>query len=88
MFAFILGCLYLSTALIYLWLIKEKFNILGFIFNPNNRNFLIIFEKLIKRLRLFLFRQQMDIYYHYKDRQDTEFLNHIRTQINYGKENL
>ena len=50
--------------------------------------FLIIFEKLIKRLRLFLFRQQMDIYYHYKDRQDTEFLNHIRTQINYGKENL
>ena len=50
--------------------------------------FLIIFEKLIKRLRLFLFRQQMDIYYHYKDRQDVEFLNHIRTQINYGKENL
>ena len=44
MFAFILGCLYLSTALIYLWLIKEKFNILGFIFNPNNRNFLIIFD--------------------------------------------
>jgi hypothetical protein len=30
----------------------------------------------------------MDIYYHYKDRQDVEFLNHIRTQINYGKENL
>ena len=50
--------------------------------------FLIIFEKQIKRLRLFLFRQQMDIYYHYKDRQDTEFLNHIRTQINYGNENL
>jgi hypothetical protein len=50
--------------------------------------FLIIFEKLIKRLRLFLFNYQMDIYYHYQDRQDTEFLNHIRTQINYGKENL
>ena len=27
MFAFILGCLYLISALIYLWLIKEKFNI-------------------------------------------------------------
>ena len=26
MFAFILGCLYLSTALLHLWLIKEKFN--------------------------------------------------------------
>ena len=50
--------------------------------------FLIVFEKLIRRLRLFLFRQQMDIYYHYKDRQNTEFLNHIKQQINYGKENL
>ena len=50
--------------------------------------FLIVFEKLIKRLRLFLFNYKMDIYYHYKDRQDVEFLNHIRTQINYGKENL
>ena len=50
--------------------------------------FLIIFEKLIKRLRLFLFKYKMDIYYHYKDRQDVEFLNHIRTQINYRKENL
>ena len=49
--------------------------------------FLIIFEKLIKRLRLFLFKYKMDIYYHYKDRQDTEFLNHIRLQMNYGKEN-
>jgi len=47
--------------------------------------FLIIFEKQIKRLRLFLFRQQMDIYYHYKDRQDTEFLNHIQTQINFNR---
>jgi len=50
--------------------------------------FLIVFEKLIRRLRLFLFNYKMDIYYHYKDRQDTEFLNHIRLQINYGKENL
>ena len=50
--------------------------------------FLICFEKLIKRLRLFLFKYKMDIYYHYKDRQDVEFLNHIRTQINYGKGNL
>ena len=42
----------------------------------------------MKRLEIFMFNQQMDIYYHYKDRQDTDFLNHIRTQINYGKENL
>ena len=44
MFAFILGCLYLISALIYLWLIKEKFNIFGFIYNQNNRNFLLIFD--------------------------------------------
>ena len=50
--------------------------------------FLIAFEKLIRRLRLFLFNYKMDIYYHYQDRQNVEFLNHIRTQINYGKENL
>jgi len=44
MFAFILGCLYLITALLNLWLIKERFNIFGFIFNPNNKNFLIMFD--------------------------------------------
>ena len=49
--------------------------------------FLICFEKQIKRLRLFLFHYQMDIYYHYRDRQDTEFLNHIKTQMNFRKEN-
>lgn len=42
MFAFILGCLYLIFALIYLLLIKEKFNIFGFIFNPKNKILLII----------------------------------------------
>ena len=42
--------------------------------------FLIILEKQIKKLRLFLFHYQMDIYYHYKDRQDVEFLNHIKNQ--------
>ena len=46
MFVFTLGCLYLISALIYLLLIKEKFNIFGFIYNPNNRKFLIIFDVL------------------------------------------
>ena len=50
--------------------------------------FLRFLVEQLKRLEKFMFNQQMDIYYHYKDRQDTEFLNHIRTQINYGKENL
>ena len=40
------------------------------------------------RLERFMHKQQMDIYYHYKDRQNTEFLNHIKQQINYGKGNL
>ncbi len=44
MFAFYLGCLYLISALINLFLIKEKFNIFGFIFNPENRKFLLIFD--------------------------------------------
>jgi len=44
MFAFILGCLYLISALIILFLIKEKFNIFGFIYNQKNKNFLLIFD--------------------------------------------
>ena len=47
--------------------------------------FLRFLIEQLKRLERFMFNQQMDIYYHYQDRQDTEFLNHIRTQINYGK---
>ena len=43
--------------------------------------------KQMGRLERFMHKQQMDIYYHYKDRQDTEFLNHIKLQMNYGKEN-
>ena len=49
--------------------------------------FLGYLVKQIGRLERFMHKQQMDIYYHYKDRQDTEFLNHIRLQMNYGKEN-
>jgi len=49
--------------------------------------FLRFLIEQLKRLERFMFNQQMDIYYHYKDRQDTEFLNHIRLQMNYGKEN-
>ena len=44
MFAFILGCLYLIYALLNLFLIKEKFNILGFIYNPTNRKYLLFFD--------------------------------------------
>ena len=44
MFAFILGCLYLIFALIYLLLIKENFNIFGFIYNPRNKKLLIVFD--------------------------------------------
>tara|TARA_B100001079_G_C16066032_1_gene363513 strand:- start:269 stop:472 length:204 start_codon:yes stop_codon:yes gene_type:complete len=49
--------------------------------------FLGYLVKQMGRLERFMHNQQMDIYYHYKDRQDTEFLNHIRLQMNYGKEN-
>ena len=49
--------------------------------------FLGYLVKQMGRLERFMHKQGMDIYYHYKDRQDTEFLNHIRLQMNYGKEN-
>ncbi len=49
--------------------------------------FLGYLVKQMGRLERFMHKQQMNIYYHYKDRQDTEFLNHIRLQMNYGKEN-
>ena len=49
--------------------------------------FLGYLVKQMGRLERFMHKQQMDIYYHYKDRQDTEFLNHIKLQMNYGKEN-
>ena len=42
--------------------------------------FLIHLEKLIRRLRLFLFNFQYNVYYGYQDRQDVEFLNHIKNQ--------
>ncbi len=47
--------------------------------------FLGYLVKQIGRLERFMHKQGMDIYYHYKDRQDTEFLNHIETQMNYFK---
>ena len=49
--------------------------------------FLRFLIEQLKRLERFMFNQQMDIYYHYKDRQDTEFLNHIKFQQNYFKNN-
>ena len=44
MFAFILGCLYLISALITLFFFLFYFNIFGFIYNPNNKRFLVIFD--------------------------------------------
>jgi len=64
MFAFILGCLYLISALVTLFLIKEKFNIFGFIYNPSNKKFLLIFDTpfllisfaaIIEQMHWFLF---------------------------------
>jgi len=49
--------------------------------------FLRFLIEQLKRLERFMFNQQMDIYYHYQDRQDTEFLNHIKMQMNYFKNN-
>lgn len=44
MFTFFLGCFYLLFSLIYLWLMKEKFNIFGFVYNPKNKKFLLILD--------------------------------------------
>jgi len=47
--------------------------------------FLIHLEKLIRRLRLFLFNFQYNVYYGYQDRRDTKFLNHIQLQIKFNQ---
>ena len=59
----------------------------GYVIGMGIVPFLGYLIKQMGRLERFMHKQQMDIYYHYKDRQDTEFLNHIRLQMNYGKEN-
>jgi hypothetical protein len=41
---FLLGCLYLLNGLGLAWLFKSNFNLLGFLFNPKNKNGLVIFE--------------------------------------------
>ena len=46
MFAFILGCLYLINALLYLWLINGSFNLIGFIYNQENKKFLLLYDML------------------------------------------
>ena len=59
----------------------------GYVIGMGIVPFLGYLIKQMGRLERFMHKQQMDIYYHYKDRQDTEFLNHIKLQMNYGKEN-
>ena len=44
MVTFLLGCLYLLHGLGLAWLFKSNFNLLGFLFNPKNKNGLVVFE--------------------------------------------
>lgn len=53
MFAFLLGCLYLINALAVLWLVKNKFNLFGFIYNKKNKSFLLIYDLPFMGLSLF-----------------------------------
>ena len=59
MFAFILGCLYLINALIYIWLLKDGFNLFRFFYNPKNRNFLLLHDLLFISLAILAMIEQM-----------------------------
>jgi hypothetical protein len=59
MVAFILGCFYLINALIYIWLLKDGFNVLGFIYNSKNRNFLLLYDLPFIALAVLAMIEQM-----------------------------
>ena len=44
MVTFLLGCLYLIYGLVLAWLLINKFNFLGFLFNPKNKKGFLILE--------------------------------------------
>jgi hypothetical protein len=44
MITFLLGCLYLLYGLSLAWLLKNKFNLLGFLFNPKNKKGFLMLE--------------------------------------------
>jgi len=41
-----LGCLYLSAALFSVWLLKNNFNLFGFVYNPANKKVYFIFDSI------------------------------------------
>ena len=58
-----LGCLYLSTALFGVWILKSNFNFLGFIFNPANKKFYFISDLIFISLCILAISEQVHSQY-------------------------
>jgi hypothetical protein len=58
-----LGCLYLSTALFGVWILKSNFNFLGFIFNPVNKKFYFISDLIFISLCILAISEQVHSQY-------------------------
>ena len=52
MVTFALGCLYLLEGLMIAWLLKNNFNLFGFIYNPANKKFFLILDLIFTALCL------------------------------------
>ena len=58
MLTFALGCLYLLEGLIIAWLLKNNFNLFGFIYNRANKNFFLILDLIFSALCLLAIAEQ------------------------------
>ena len=54
-----LGCLYLSLALFSVLLLKNNFNVLGFVYNPANKKFYFIFDLICIALCILAISEQV-----------------------------
>ena len=58
MATFILGCLYLLEGLLIAWLLKNNFNLFGFIYNPANKKFFLFLDLIFIILCLMAISEQ------------------------------
>ena len=58
MFTFTLGCLYLLEGLVIAWLLKNNFNLFGFIYNRANKKFFLILDLIFSALCLLSIAEQ------------------------------
>jgi hypothetical protein len=58
MLTFTLGCLYLLEGLVIAWLLKNNFNLFGFIYNRANKKFFLVLDLIFSSLCLLSIEEQ------------------------------